>query len=310
MVRSFGGAACTLHSSITRRHIAMSHFYSLDDDEGGAAGPSDHGSQVQSGLSSLSPPSSRSGAESRGNPIYAMLDGETASRVDGDDGDANGMRVSDAEDAHGKRRSEPPIMLLQRAWVAERAAPEILAWEGDAVDDVCSQIEEQMVRRRRLWMRWVCQVRLIHPPSDDCRIPRVRHLDGRGGACALGSGGAGRGESSLASQELPAMPSRQDRAACCLSSTASTKQGADVGPGKGVLRQVRCKNDLSVSFPLAHALHFSLFRFAKLQSKHYQNAVLDFLPANLRSLEDKSESGTDGRGDMGASCPRRPSLLF
>lgn len=153
MVRSFGGAACTLHSSITRRRNAMSHFYSLDDDEGGKTGPSDHGSQVQSGLSSLSPPSSRSGAESRRNPIYAMLDGETTSRVDGGDGAANGMQVSADGDANGKRRSEPPIMHLQRAWVAERAAPEILVWEGDAVDDVCSQIEEQMVRRRGLWMR-------------------------------------------------------------------------------------------------------------------------------------------------------------
>lgn len=73
---------------------------------------------------------------------------------------------------------------------------------------------------------------------------------------------------------------------------------------------MRCKKDRSVSVPPAHAQHFSFFRFAKLQSKHYQNAVLDFLPANLRSLEDKSESGTDGRGDMGASCPRRPTLLF
>ena len=38
-----------------------------------------------------------------------------------------------------------PLVRLQGAWVSERAAPELLPWEGESVDAVCSQIEEQVV---------------------------------------------------------------------------------------------------------------------------------------------------------------------
>jgi len=34
---------------------------------------------------------------------------------------------------------------LQNAWVAERAAPELLRWEGALVDEVCGDIEERVV---------------------------------------------------------------------------------------------------------------------------------------------------------------------
>lgn len=39
----------------------------------------------------------------------------------------------------------PPIEALQRAWVSERAAPELLRWEERGVDEVCAQIEDQAV---------------------------------------------------------------------------------------------------------------------------------------------------------------------
>jgi hypothetical protein len=125
----------------------MSNFFSLDDEDDAVAGPSNQGSQLQEELSNLSPPSSsaRRGqtSSSSSNPIYALLDdgsrGET-SRIQESNTDLNF-----AAENSGKLQTETPILQLQRAWISERAAPELLSWRGNAVDDVCSQIEEQMV---------------------------------------------------------------------------------------------------------------------------------------------------------------------
>lgn len=49
-----------------------------------------------------------------------------------------------------------------------------------------------------------------------------------------------------------------------------------------------------------------------MQADHFESSVLEFLPSNLRSLDDKAESGSNGRGDMGMSfCDgeRRKSLI-
>lgn len=128
----------------------MSHFWSLDDDDDGEAGPSDQGSQLGAGLASPSP-SSRANTTPRGNaassssnPIYAMLNGQA-------EGSTSARNVG--RDTNGGRKlpqlsDEPPVMRLQRAWISERGCPEILPWRGHAVDDVCSQIEEQMVGDR------------------------------------------------------------------------------------------------------------------------------------------------------------------
>jgi hypothetical protein len=127
----------------------MSHFWSLDDDDDDRqAGPSDQGSQLGAGLASSLSPSSRANTTPRGNaassssnPIYAMLNGQAGASTSagGIVGDKNGGRE------RRQLSDEPPIVQLQRAWISERGCPEILPWRGNAVDDVCSQIEEQMV---------------------------------------------------------------------------------------------------------------------------------------------------------------------
>ena len=38
--------------------------------------------------------------------------------------------------------------------------------------------------------------------------------------------------------------------------------------------------------------------FTKIRSQHFHSSILDFLPENMRSLEDKAASGSSGRGDM------------
>lgn len=116
----------------------MSKFYSLDDDD--EAGPSDQGSQIGAGVGALSP-SARNHTTPRGkaassssNPIYALLNGQ-----------AGGSSTTGVDKERQRYGDEPPIIQLQKAWVSERGCPEILPWRGNAIDDVCSQIEEQMV---------------------------------------------------------------------------------------------------------------------------------------------------------------------
>lgn len=114
----------------------MSQFWSLDDDdESGRAGESSH---MGASLAALSP-SSRSQSTSRDNAqtsssdnFHALIDEQDLPEdlIDG----SNGIRLKEA-----------PVTQLQRAWISERACPELLAWKGNAIDDVCSQIEEQMV---------------------------------------------------------------------------------------------------------------------------------------------------------------------
>lgn len=53
---------------------------------------------------------------------------------DGDDGAGDGE--GDEEDTRVRR--------LMRAWVAERAAPSVLRWEGDIVDDLMHKVEQQV----------------------------------------------------------------------------------------------------------------------------------------------------------------------
>ncbi|KAL7414976.1 hypothetical protein BDY24DRAFT_338614 [Mrakia frigida] len=56
---------------------------------------------------------------------------------DGDDGaDGDDGGADDGEEDTRVRR-------LMRAWVAERAAPSVLRWEGDIVDDLMHKVEQQ-----------------------------------------------------------------------------------------------------------------------------------------------------------------------
>lgn len=55
--------------------------------------------------------------------------------------------------------------------------------------------------------------------------------------------------------------------------------------------------------PYADASAFGLFqRYTQICGQHFHASVLDFLPGNMRSLDDKAASGSpSGRGDMGES---------
>jgi hypothetical protein len=131
--------------------VIMSNFFSLDDDDDRLPDQTDQRSQLQSRAPSQAPsdrstsrsviaaPHGRTGNSSV-NPIYGMLGEDSRARNGVDERMAVGESSS-------SRHNAPPIMQLQRAWISERAAPEILPWQGHAVDDVCSQIEEQMVSR-------------------------------------------------------------------------------------------------------------------------------------------------------------------
>lgn len=129
----------------------MSNFYPLEDDDAAAsdiAGPSQQRGRNTAGVSLGSsafstPATSRNGTRSHANPIAAMLE-------------PNGQGQGDRESLEGEldsligqpgKRSTPraaPVVELRDAWTNERAAPVLLPWQGDAVDGVCSQIEEQI----------------------------------------------------------------------------------------------------------------------------------------------------------------------
>lgn len=130
----------------------MSQFFSLDDDDDeNTAGPSNRGSLIRESLASPST-SSRSQSIHRGNastssqnPIYALLEGEAGGSRGIGNGSTRQDKSRDPRQNGLSGREEVPIKQLQTAWVCERGCPELLDWRGDAVDDVCSQIEEQMV---------------------------------------------------------------------------------------------------------------------------------------------------------------------
>lgn len=101
----------------------MSNFFTTDDDDDATLHPSSQ--------------STRSTRHRQSNPIATLLD----------DAHRHPDQQSPLPTKNGTHKvsSAPPIIELQTAWVNERAAPQLLAWKGDAVDSVCSQIEEQMV---------------------------------------------------------------------------------------------------------------------------------------------------------------------
>lgn len=100
----------------------------------------------------------------RANPITALLDEEdglssvgggsqsnAGQRYPSEDNEVGVAGASATEVGAGKSegitaRDIAPLVELRRAWANERAAPELLPWRGEAVDGVCAQIEEQMVR--------------------------------------------------------------------------------------------------------------------------------------------------------------------
>lgn len=152
-----------------------------------------------------------------------------------------------------KKDSIAPIVTLTNAWVSERAAPELLAWEGECVDAVCSQIEEQ--------------VSIIESLASDAATMEEEHVR-------------------LALVEL------------------------DVERARWLLRSyLRSRLDKIER----HAAHFALeasnrrncsqlergyaIQYAQLNASHFTSAVLDFLPENMRGLDDAAPGGA--RGDMG-----------
>jgi hypothetical protein len=124
----------------------MSNFFSLDDDDDEQfAGPS-----RQTGILSNSTPVRNSSATKRANPIAAMLSpqgGQQSSERpnfhdDDDDLEIDMNGVSTEKTSALQRQT--PIAILRQSWANERAAPALLPWQGEAVDGVCSQIEEQV----------------------------------------------------------------------------------------------------------------------------------------------------------------------
>ncbi|PWN35269.1 Sld5-domain-containing protein [Meira miltonrushii] len=125
----------------------MSNFFSLDDDDDEQlAGPS-----RQTGVLSNSTPVKNGSATRRANPIAAMLSpqqgGHQNSRrpdlVDDEDDLEIEMNGSSTERPLAQQR-KAPVAILRQSWANERAAPALLPWQGEAVDGVCSQIEEQV----------------------------------------------------------------------------------------------------------------------------------------------------------------------
>lgn len=126
----------------------MSNFYSLDDDDDEQfAGPS-----RQPGIISSSTPVKNGSATRRANPIAAMLSPQGGNENSGrgnlvDDEDDDGLEI-EMNDSTTERTSaiqrKAPIAILRQSWANERAAPALLPWQGEAVDGVCSQIEEQV----------------------------------------------------------------------------------------------------------------------------------------------------------------------
>ncbi|UZJ51821.1 hypothetical protein CBS101457_001141 [Exobasidium rhododendri] len=206
----------------------MSNFFSLDDEDDVIGEPSDEGAQIDQG--------------SR----------ESTSRIHGD-----GTRSHLDIGRNGAIQNEAPVKQLQRAWITERAAPEILSWKGIAVDDVCSQIEEQMT--------------IIESLASDASTAEEEHI--RLGLVELD---VERARWLLKSYIRCRLDKIEQHATFLQEDAQSRQKMSDLERGYCV-------------------------KFTQLQSQHYQMSVLDFLPANLRSLHDKAESGSDGRGDMGMS---------
>ena len=62
--------------------------------------------------------------------------------LDDDDDDGGDDGLDDGEEDTNVRK-------LMRAWVGERAAPSLLRWEGDVVDDLMHKVEQQVSKRER-----------------------------------------------------------------------------------------------------------------------------------------------------------------
>lgn len=127
----------------------MSNFFSLEEEEEDRfAGPSG-----QIGILSTSTPVKNS---RRTNPIAAMLSppqgfqetgkGQNFNDDDYDNDEDDGLEIdmNGAKEKTIQHQRKSPIAILRQSWSNERAAPAILSWQGEAVDGVCSQIEEQM----------------------------------------------------------------------------------------------------------------------------------------------------------------------
>lgn len=129
----------------------MSNFYSLDDDDDTIASSSNasqldralnaRGSAVAAASTSSTPLTQNGRHQPRSaNPISALLHSNDGNRAYSHDVEAN----SEPGATNKSRKHRPPVLELREAWANERASPVLLAWQGDAVDGLCSQIEEQM----------------------------------------------------------------------------------------------------------------------------------------------------------------------
>ena len=159
-----------------------SNFYSFsddeDDDDQPQAGPSHSRSHSQSNMGT--PPA---GAAARGGPSWQSLDdgrGEADDSLDAmaftpprrrqsiPSRSSRGESVVTSTTAQDAPQPVAAIVRLQRVWVAERACPDLLSWSGNGgasgggarmdvsstrwrcdeiVDEVCAQIEQQVVSK-------------------------------------------------------------------------------------------------------------------------------------------------------------------
>lgn len=129
----------------------MSNFYSLEDEDDAGASTS-NGSQLDRSLdvarrsaSTSATPVSQNGRrpDQSVNPISALLQSDDGRQgysfqVDG------GVHPSAASSSSKARRHRPPVVELREVWANERGSPVLLPWQAEAVDGLCSQIEEQM----------------------------------------------------------------------------------------------------------------------------------------------------------------------
>jgi hypothetical protein len=47
--------------------------------------------------------------------------------------------------SYGREEEAQPILSLQRAWVAERAAPDILPYESQLLETISTRLKEQVI---------------------------------------------------------------------------------------------------------------------------------------------------------------------
>lgn len=152
-----------------------SNFYSFSDDEDDdsqqpQAGPSysNMGTPPAGGAPPPSRPSWQSlddGPDEAGDSLDAMAFTPPRRRQTTPSRSARGESVLTSTTAHDAPQPLPAIVRLQKVWVAERACPDLLSWSGigsstggaridvsstrwrcdEIVDEVCAQIEQQVV---------------------------------------------------------------------------------------------------------------------------------------------------------------------